>query len=199
MDNDLKIPTDKRHHFAQPLDKLISGTRDETLSEVEKIFKDISAQNWDIQAFLVGDIVTKDFLSNPFLRSFVRICIIDEKTQCDKIEMSTVEFFEEIIEFQNPAGIIQKESWEIIRKAINSKKKTLINVTEGEEDLLVIPLVLELDLKENVKKYVFYGQPPITDARKSIPEGLVMVDVNRNVQKMVKKLVEMMNKVQKPF
>ena len=37
MDNNLNIPKNKRHRFAQPLGELIAGTRQNTLIKVEKI------------------------------------------------------------------------------------------------------------------------------------------------------------------
>jgi hypothetical protein len=39
---------------------------------------------------------------------------------------------------------------------------------------------------------VFYGQPPKTDSKKKIPEGIVMVDVKKRVQKTVKQFVDLM-------
>ncbi|MFX1386536.1 MAG: hypothetical protein ACFE9M_04905, partial [Promethearchaeota archaeon] len=81
MDYNLRIPHDKRHLFAEPLDILIAGTREETITQVENIFKDYLESGMDVNFYIVGDIVAKDFLSNQFLKSFVRICIIDEKTQ----------------------------------------------------------------------------------------------------------------------
>ena len=76
----------------------------------------------------------------------------------------------------------------------NLKKKTLLKITKGEEDLLVLPLVLELPLEENVKNFVFYGQPPITDSKHAIPEGIVLVDVNIEIQNKVKKYINLMEK-----
>jgi uncharacterized protein (UPF0218 family) len=52
----------------------------------------------------------------------------------------------------NPAGTIQKEAWEAVKNAIEKK----INVcVDGEEDLLVIPAVLEA----KPKTLVVYGFP----------------------------------------
>jgi uncharacterized protein (UPF0218 family) len=53
---------------------------------------------------------------------------------------------------ENPAGTIQKEAWAAVKNAIKEK----INVcVEGEEDLLVIPAVLE----SKPKTLVVYGFP----------------------------------------
>ena len=193
MEYSLRIPQDKRYEFAQPLDKLISGKREETLLKVEDIIKNYIKSNLSINFYIVGDIVTKDFLANQFLKSFIKLCIIDEKTQRTKIYIET-ENFDEIVELENPEGTIQKESWSLLKNIVESKKKTLLKITKGEEDLLVLPLVLELPLEENVKNFVFYGQPPITDARNIIPEGIVLVDVNIEIQNKVKKYINLMEK-----
>ena len=193
MEYNLRISQDKRYEFAQPLDKLISGKREETLLKVEDIIKNYIKSNLSINLYIVGDIVTKDFLANQFLKTFIKLCIIDEKTQRKKIYIET-ENFEEIVELENPQGTIQKESWSLLKNIIESKKKTLLKITKGEEDLLVLPIVLELPLEENVKNFVFYGQPPITDARTIIPEGIVLVDVNIEIQNKVKKYINLMEK-----
>ena len=194
MDYSLRIPRDKRYEFAQPLDRLISGTREETLLEVEDIIKNYIKSNLSINFYIVGDIVTKDFLANQFLKSFIKLCIIDEKTHRTQIYIEAENFFDEIVELENPEGTIQKESWSLLKNIVESRKKTLLKITKGEEDLLVLPLVLELPLEENVKNFVFYGQPPITDAKNPIPEGIVLVDVNIEIQNKVKKYVSLMEK-----
>jgi uncharacterized protein (UPF0218 family) len=192
MDKNLKIPTTERHKFSQPLGKLIAGTRKETISEVEEHIKNYKNDNFEVKLYLVGDIVTKDFLANDFLKSFVRLCIIDEKTQRNQIKIKIEDYFEEIIEFENPEGGIKKESFTLLDKIITSNKRTLFKVIKGEEDLLVLPLVLSIPLNKTVKNLVFYGQPPITDSKRQIPEGIVMVDVEKRIKKVVKKFVSLM-------
>ncbi len=195
MNNNLNVPKNKRHRFAQPLGKLIAGTRQETLIQVEDIIRNYLKTNLIVNFYIVGDIVTKDFLANQYLRSFIKLCIIDEKTQREKITIDTDDFFEAIIEFENPKGTIQNEIWVLLENIINSGKRTLLRITSGEEDLLVLPLVLQIPLKDNVKNLVFYGQPPITDAKITIPEGIVIVDLNEKIQKRVKKFIALMDKL----
>ncbi|MFX0071292.1 MAG: DUF359 domain-containing protein [Candidatus Hermodarchaeota archaeon] len=195
MEENLRIPEEDRYKFSQPLGKLITGTRKETISEIEHYFRNFSKKKPVFNFYLVGDIVTKDFLANNFLKSFIMLCIIDEKTQRGQVTIDLEGFFEEMIEFKNPAGSISKECWELLEKIISSKKRTLLNIVEGEEDLLVLPLVLTLPIEKNVKNFVFYGQPPITDSKHLIPEGIVMVDVNKTIQKAVKKFIALMEKM----
>ena len=191
---DLSLPKNKRHEFSQPLGKLIAGKREDTIYEVETYFKALVKKKPKINFYLVGDIVTQDFLANQFLKSFIKVCIIDEKTQRNRINLEYEDFFEEVIEFQSPVGAIPKESWALLRKIVLSNKRTVLKITEGEEDLLVLPLVLEIPLEKDVKNFVFYGQPPITDSKHTIPEGIVMVKVNKAIQEGVKKYIELMEK-----
>jgi len=192
MNDNLKIPPNERHKFSQPLGKLYTGTREETIIEVEKAIKEYLKKGFEVSVYLVGDIVTQDFLASYFLKPFISVCIVDEKTQRNQIKIEFEDFFEEIIEFENPQGEIKKESFTLLDAIVKSKKRTLLKVTVGEEDLLVLPLVLSINLNDKVKNLVFYGQPPITDSRKTIPEGIVMVDVEKRIQKVVDKFVGMM-------
>ncbi len=192
MDYNLRIPQDKRNLFSEPLDILIAGSRDETIIQVENIFKDFIGSGVELSFYIVGDIVAHDILSNQFLKAFVKVCIIDEKTQRNHVNLDFEEFFEQTIEFQNPEGTINKECWKLFREVINSEKRTLIKITEGEEDLLILPLVLELPILKEAKNFAFYGQPPITDSNFVIPEGIVIVDVDKNIQEKVKKVISIM-------
>ena len=194
MEYHLRIPPDKRHAFSEPLDTLITGTRKETLNQVENKIENFLKQGIDLNFYIVGDIVSKDFLSNSFLKSFIKICIIDEKTQRNYISFDFEDFFEDIVEFKNPEGIIHKDCWDLFRKIIKSEKRTLVKIIEGEEDLLLLPLVLEIPLQEGVKNIAFYGQPPITDSNYVIPEGIVIVNVDKGVQEKVKTVISLMEK-----
>ncbi|MHA1234263.1 MAG: DUF359 domain-containing protein [Promethearchaeota archaeon] len=192
MNDNLKIPSNERHKFSQPLGKLYAGTREETIVEVEKAIKEFLKKGFEVSVYLVGDIVTQDFLANNFLKTLISLCIVDEKTQRNSIKIEIEDFFEEIIEFENPQGGIKKESFTLLKDIVQSKKRTLLKVIVGEEDLLVLPLVLSIDLIDKMKNLVFYGQPPVTDSKKTIPEGIVMVDVEKRIQKVVDKFVGMM-------
>ena len=194
MNSNLNIPKNERHKFSQPLGKLIAGKREETISEIESLFKNLIQKYSEINIYLVGDIVTKDFLSNDFLRTLIKLCIIDEKTQRNRINIKYKDFFENIVEFKSPPGTIPKDIWNILRDIISSKKRSLIKIIEGEEDLLVLPLVLEIPIEKKIKNFVFYGQPPITDSNHPIPEGIVMVEVNKSIQKAVKYFISLMEK-----
>ncbi len=188
----LRIPNEERQKFSHPLGKLFSGTREETLSEVETFLKEYLSAGFSLNVYSVGDIVTMDFINNNFLKKFIKLSIIDEKTQRKIIRISFEDFFEEVYEFINPQGIIRKESFDLLNKIIGSNKRTLLKIIEGEEDLLVLPLVREIILKEGTKNFVVYGQPPITDAKEPIPEGIVIIDIDPMIKEKVDKLIKIM-------
>ena len=129
-----------------------------------------------------------------FLKKYIKLSIIDEKTQRSHIQLEFEEFFENIIEFKNPQGGIKEESFGLLGQIIISDRRTVLKIIEGEEDLLVLPLVSVIPLKEMIKHLVFYGQPPITDSKYPIPEGIVMVDVDKRIQKTVNKFLTLMKK-----
>lgn len=112
---------------------------EETIIQVENIFKDYIKSGKKVNFYIVGDIVAKDFLSNDFLKRFIKICIIDEKTQRNQVKIDFEDFFEEVIDFRNPVGTIQKGCWAIFRKSIKSNKKTLIKIIDGRNIYLSFP------------------------------------------------------------
>ncbi|MBY9018773.1 MAG: DUF359 domain-containing protein [Candidatus Lokiarchaeota archaeon] len=189
MSDNLKIKSDQRQKYSQPLGDLISGSRVETIPKVIEILKNVDSE---IQIYLVGDIVTKDFLNNQFLKEKVQISIIDEKTKRESIKADFEDFFDEIIEFENPEGTINPDSIDLLKKIAETEKRTLLKITRGEEDLLVLPLTLVLPLSKTSKRFIFYGQPPITDRKPSLPEGIVMVELNRHVKKLVARIITLM-------
>ena len=196
MDWNLRIPQDKRHLFAEPLDILIAGSREETIAQVENIFKDYLKSNERMSFYIVGDIVAQDFLSNEFLKKFIKVCVIDEKTQRNHINLDFEEYFEQTIKIQNQEGTINKDCWKIFREILQSRKTTLIKII-GEEDLLILPLVFEissLGLLDRLNNFAFYGQPPITDSNFIIPEGIVIVEVDKNTHEKVKKIISIMDR-----
>ena len=189
-----RIPKEKRHKFSQPLGRLISGNRKNTILKVESILKGYLIEGYVLNIYTVGDIVTHDFLDNSFLRQFIKLSIIDGKTQRHKIRIILEEYFDQQYQFKNPQGSISMDSFVLLNKIIKSNKRTILKIIEGEEDLLVLPLVKEIILKERIKNLVFYGQPPITDAKITIPEGIVLVDVSIEIKQEVENLINIMEK-----
>lgn len=190
----LKLLLNHRKELAKPIGKLISGKREDTIKEVVELIKKETEDNpnVEIRLYCVGDIVTHDFLNNDFLFGILKICIVDEKTKRESVELPFNGVFEKYIELENPAGTISSEVWPILKYFVEEDINAVVNITEGEEDLLVLPLISEISLKKDKKDYIFYGQPPITDANPPIPEGIVMVEVNEQTKSKVEHLISLM-------
>ncbi|MFX1236888.1 MAG: DUF359 domain-containing protein [Promethearchaeota archaeon] len=193
--NLLKIPADQRHRFTIPLGRLITGKRSETIKEVIKTVKKIQSQGFALAFYLVGDVVSEDFMESDFLRSFIKLCIVDEKTQRSEMKLQFESFFEETLSLINPQGCINMDSFTLLEKILQSNKPTLLKITEGEEDLLVLPLVKAIPLSSDIKHLVFYGQPPVTDAKNPIPQGIVLADIDEEKKKLIDNLIGLMEKI----
>lgn len=74
----------------------------------------------------------------------------------------------------NPKGTIQKECWQIIKKAIKENKNVFV---DGEEDLLAIPAIL-LAGKNTA---VVYGLPD---------KGICLVEISPQIKKTFKELLK---------
>lgn len=118
----------------------------------------------------VGDVVSRFFLLNlNDWHSNMKYCFIDGTTQ--RGEKFAVDSYLpaswQVVEKNNPAGVIEEEIFEFIRSTRDDEVQYLIRIN-GEEDLLVLPCVVECP-----DWVILYGQPPLTDAGKSIPAGCV--------------------------
>lgn len=116
--------------------KPIFGTEEKTKARYQRI---LDKNNYKT-VITVGDYCSHHLQSD--------IKIFDKKVQrkvfAQKHECATI--------VDNPAGTIQKQAWLAVKNAIKEK----INVcVEGEEDLLVIPAVLE----SKPKTLIVYGFP----------------------------------------
>jgi cytidyltransferase-like protein len=129
----------------------------------------------------VGDVTTKMFLDqgiHPRL-AIIDLCIGREYF-VKKIEELGFSSDQAVIHVKNPAATITPELITAIHKAFLSSKRFLI-VVEGEEDLAVLPVLLEADNGFSV----FYGQPG---------QGMVEVEVNDKIKKRTQDLIAQFDK-----
>jgi len=157
----LKLPLPLRGQLSRPYGYLFINV--EPLAEFLK----------DKEFVTVGDVVTETAFR---LGLRPRMALIDGRTKrVIAKEVKGVEGYE-VVTLRNEPGLIRVSAVEKMRELIASGKKYLV-VVEGEEDLLVIPLVLHL--KEGT--YVVYGQPNA---------GVVALEVNEFSRLRVKNLLE---------
>ena len=108
---------------------------------------------------VVGDFVAANLISAGL---FPDIVVVDGKTLRAVVE--PVEHGLKEIHVPNEAATINAEAWLVLRAAVTLKRRVAV-VVEGEEDLLVLPLLAEMP----IRSVIAYGQPH---------EGLVVVTVS---------------------
>jgi len=183
-----KITPSVRKKLAHPIGTLLEGTIEQNIQKVISWFNDHSILHPDI--ICVGDVVSHAFLTNPQLSACLKLCVVDEHTKRGKFEIKNAVSGFKIAKIKNPAGLIQAKAIELIKDTLRSNMKTMILV-DGEEDLLVLPIILN----SNPNTFVIYGQPPVTDLESSIPAGLVILAVTASTQTQVENLLDQFEKV----
>jgi uncharacterized protein (UPF0218 family) len=165
----LKLPNDKRAELKKPLGSLIKGKPSETIRHLKKI---LEIQN-PLMFASVGDFVSANILEhciNP------DIIVIDHRIMRQDVE--PMKLCREKIKVKNIAGTISVESQKALADAVMLNKKLGI-IVEGEEDLLVLPLMNLMPMGS----IIVYGQPK---------EGIVIVTLTEERKRWAKNFMKQM-------
>src|SRR5271157_1925457 len=160
---------------------LIAGTEEETLPRINEYLQ----QNHPSFLGGCGDVISKNLLKTDF---YPDVIIIDGQTRRQDYKDEFPPSYQQRT-VENVTGGVTRSSWFGIKDVIESQERTIIMVTGGEEDLLLIPLVMLAP--ENA--IVAYGQPPITDIDPPIPAGAVMIKVTSEVKQHFASMFEKFN------
>lgn len=154
---DLVIPRELRSLFKKPFGDLYTG---EGLEAARKVKKELGVGKGEAREklIIVGDVTLKNMLA---LGVKPDLAILDYKTERNKEEIQELEG--EVIKVRNPPGTISGELWNSIHEGI--EKPGSVILVEGEEDLAVLPCILEADWDT----VILYGQPG---------EGIVLIRVD---------------------
>ena len=174
---DLCLPTTLREKLKTPLGILHRSNKEKSAEEqVKEIY-----QNRDTPIFVsVGDVCTLSLININYIPD---LAIIDNKTLRGSFTISGLPYHTKKIA-SNPAGRITVEVWRVLREAIDfylRRKERLYVEIQGEEDLLVLPLILELPSNS----VIVYGQPH---------EGIVSLVVDNTLQEHAKRLLSQFEK-----
>lgn len=164
------LTQDLRDELKKPLGLLIRGQVRDVVEAIGKIIEDTKPS----KIIAVGDIISKSLLERG-LR--VDVFIVDNKSMRKPIEPTNYRA-NKILHLSNPASTITKDSWQVIREAINSNGPVEVLV-DGEEDLLTIVAVL-LAPDDSI---VMYGQPG---------EGAVIINVNKKAKEKMYEIIRRM-------
>jgi len=121
----------------------------------------------------VGDVVSRESLAAGIQ---VSLRIVDQMTLRKRIRPVEMKA-ERTYRVRNPAGVITREAWDTIKRALKDREAVIF--VDGEEDLLAIPAVLE----SPDHAFVIYGQPS---------EGLVVVTSSPEKKSEVREIVNRM-------
>jgi GTP-dependent dephospho-CoA kinase len=163
----VRLPENLREDLKKPLGQLLKDS---------EITKDIILKNIGQNAFLitVGDATTEKMIKFGIIPS---LQIVDslEKRQQRKLPEGVVKTS---LSCNNPPAEITDDSITVTKQAFGMDTPVRI-IVKGEEDLLVLPVVLYAP--EN--SIVMYGQPN---------EGLVIVKINEEIRNKAKGIMNSM-------
>jgi uncharacterized protein (UPF0218 family) len=137
-----------------PLGELYKGESKDTIVRLKKKLEVLPPLFAVVGDFVAANIIGAGLSPN--------IVVVDGRTL--RVEVAPVEHGLKEIHVPNEAATINAEAWLVLRAAVTLKRRVAV-IVEGEEDLLVLPLLAEMP----IGSVIAYGQPN---------EGLVVVTVS---------------------
>lgn len=163
---DLKVPDEFRSIFKKPFGEVYKG---KGLKPAEKLKDRLKGK----KVIVVGDVTLKNVLAAGIKPN---LAVIDLKTK-RTIEAAAA-LGENVVKARNPPGMITQELWDRVHEAVCKDGSVIL--VDGEEDLAVLPCVIEADWNT----VVLYGQPD---------EGIVFVDVTEDKKMEASVLVKLLS------
>jgi uncharacterized protein (UPF0218 family) len=162
-----------RRELKKPLGVLYKGSPEKNLIRLLKFLKCRETPLFAV----VGDFSAKNILDsglNP------NIIVVD-----NRIMRNYIAFLNpanrRVINVKNPAGRINSIVWEALKTAVTLKSDVSV-IVEGEEDLLVLPLISLMPLGS----VIIYGQPS---------EGMVVLEVSKEQKRWTHNFLARMEEV----
>lgn len=151
----LILPKNLRVELKEPLGELHKSI-DQIREPLEKQLSE------DKLIISIGDVTSRNMVE---MEMQPQICIIDNLIEREPVE-NNLDHTDNIVYVDNPAGCLTDELEDVINQALKdtSCDNKIIIIVDGEEDLAVLPVVLNAP-DETI---ILYGQPK---------EGVVMVKV----------------------
>lgn len=163
----MHLPENLRDTLRKPLGELLKDS---------EITKDIILKKIGQEAFLitVGDATTEKMVKFGIAPSLQIVDSLEKRQQRDLPEG----LVRTSLNCNNPPAEITDDSINVVKQAFGMDKPVRI-IVQGEEDLLVLPVVLFAPSKS----VVMYGQPN---------EGLVIVKINEEIRNKAKSIMDAM-------
>ncbi len=150
-----------------PLGLLLEGEPSETITRLREIISRLSPAMFAS----VGDVSSKNILEVGLKPDIV---VVDHRVM--RVRVEPIRLGERLeIHTRNLPGTIDTDAWRALEEAVSLKRGVAV-IVEGEEDLLVLPLIALMPLGS----VIVYGQPllgmvvvEVTEARKRWAEGFM--------------------------
>lgn len=156
----LNLPESMRAELKKPLGKLLTGSPSETV----KLLRRDLTQNKPPYFAVVGDFTSKNVLDAGLEPDLV---VVDNRVMRSEVPPVDLGERQKITAF-NQAGTVEPSAWSAIEEAVILKSRASV-IVEGEEDLLVLPLISLTP----IGSLIVYGQPR---------EGMVVVEVTKKMK-----------------
>jgi uncharacterized protein (UPF0218 family) len=169
------LTADLRKKLKKPQGLLIEGPFEETMKRLNRFIE----KERPSLIISVGDVVSRNMIEYGIS---LNVLIVDNKVMRKPIQPIIVDP-DQTIYAKNPPGTITEEAWDVVRKAVQQKGQTKVDI-EGEEDLLTLAVVLAAP----EDSLVVYGQPHV---------GIVLIRVTEETKERIGSIVDMMKESSK--
>ncbi|MFH2110515.1 MAG: GTP-dependent dephospho-CoA kinase family protein [Candidatus Bathyarchaeota archaeon] len=166
---DLVLPMDRRQDLKVPLGVLLRADVSENVRTLGRLLEVDGPPMWAT----VGDYVTSHILGAKLLPD---IAVVDHRVM--RVEVEPLDFKMDTVTVVNQPGTVSAEAQRVLLEAISLKRRLGV-VVEGEEDLLVLPLMAWMP----IGSVVVYGQPR---------EGMVVVTLTEERRRWAKEFMDTM-------
>jgi len=144
---DRRLTSELKERLREPLGILIEGQPKENIDKMKHIVDKIRP----VAIAVVGDVVSSMAMAAGIP---IKIYVADGRVMRSLAGLERAGSVDIIVRVRNPPGFITRESIDVLRRATEYNGSVWVWV-EGEEDLMVIPLVLFMP----IGSIVIYGQP----------------------------------------
>jgi len=156
-----------RSELKEPLGLLLEGEPRETVARLEKMLSRLRP----VLFASVGDVSSRSLMEAGIQPDIV---VVDNRVMRGDVEPMSL-WDRTAIRTQNHPGTIGSDSWRALGEAVRLKRGVAV-IVEGEEDLLVLPLIDLMPLGS----LIAYGQPragmvvvEVTEERKRWADGFM--------------------------
>lgn len=167
MKRSLALPDEMRSELKVPIGALFEGEPRENIARLRGMIGRLRPP----MLATVGDFVSKNVLESGLDPDIV---VVDHRIMRSDVEPLDLEGRVKVMA-RNPRGTIDADAWRALGDAVTLKKGVAV-IVEGEEDLLVLPLISLAPLGS----LIIYGQPgagmvavEVTEEQKGWAEGFM--------------------------